>query len=957
MVGRGDELRRLRAMVHPGGNPRVALVSGEAGVGKTRLIQELLADVPAGVPVLSGQAEQGAMGRPYQLLLEAVAPVVSGWKQVPAELRPWDGALTALLGPVAVGLTSQECQCSSDELARAATELVRYLVGGGPGLVVFEDLHWADAESLGLFRHLAASPQLPVLLVGTFRPEDLDRRHVTDLLSAIERQHQVEHLELRRLSVEEVRALVSAVRGDAAPYAAAADLHRRTAGNPFFLEELLLAAGPAGVDRLADLPLPATLTEAVLRHLDGLEGDQRLVVDAAAILGQRIPFDLLAAVTGLGEERLVDVLRALVGQSLLVEEDTDVFAFRHALTREAVAGRLLGRERRRLHEKALAALQESGSDDWAALAYHAEGANRWDDVVVAARAGAAYYLRTGATFQALRLAEMGLAEMDADLELLELATRAAWAVGLPESAIDRAEQWRRLAETTGDAEALSRAIRMLARLRWEAGDVAAHRALVAAAGEVREQLPVGEARAWVANLMAESAMLTGRNREAVKWAHEARQLLAVDPAGAAGVDPALVAAIDVNQGSALSGLGGQEDEAEALLLQGLDEAEAAGDFQSALRAINNLAHMVFRRWPIDRAGALLDRMGRLIERSGREDWRPSWRVLRATYFAHMVGDLGAAQSELIDIGTPAQRAWASLVTAELAMESAGAGGLAVAAEIFAALPVAREPTGMEEELVITYGLRARLAAQQGDLGRLRELLRCLAGALCDYQGHHESGSGDLWYHALVSALRAGLPAVEVDELLAAVAGPDGGLGASQPADPAWIAHLDGALAEARRQPAEAARAYEAAAAPSAVRRSPPALADAHLGAARALLALDRHNEARSHAEAARGILARWPGWRRDEADALLHRLGQARGEASGIGDLTTRELEVAALVARGLTNGQIAARLFISTKTASVHVSNILRKLELTSRRDLAAWAAEHVPATSVGPDRSGPPG
>ncbi len=77
-----------------------------------------------------------------------------------------------------------------------------------------------------------------------------------------------------------------------------------------------------------------------------------------------------------------------------------MFAFRHALTREAVAGRLLGRERRRLHEKALAALQESGSDDWAALAYHAEGANRWDDVVVAARAGAAYYLRTGATYQA-----------------------------------------------------------------------------------------------------------------------------------------------------------------------------------------------------------------------------------------------------------------------------------------------------------------------------------------------------------------------------------------------------------------------------------------------------------------------------------------------------------------------------------------------------------------------------
>ena len=109
--------------------------------------------------------------------------------------------------------------------------------------------------------------------------------------------------------------------------------------------------------------------------------------------------------------------------------------------------------------------------------------------MVAARAGAACYLRTGATYQALRLAEMGLAEMDGDLELLELATRAAWSVGLPgQSRWTRAEQWRRLAEVVGDSEAQSHAIRVLARLRWEAGDVAGHYAMVEAAGEVAERL-------------------------------------------------------------------------------------------------------------------------------------------------------------------------------------------------------------------------------------------------------------------------------------------------------------------------------------------------------------------------------------------------------------------------------------------------------------------------------------
>ena len=133
----------------------------------------------------------------------------------------------------------------------------------------------------------------------------------------------------------------------------------------------------------------------------GLDNDLAYALRALQEIAGKSVWDV-NAITNAVRDRLVDVLRALVGQSLIVEEDTDVFAFRHALTREAVAGRLLGRERRRLHEKALAALQESGSDDWAALAYHAEGANRWDDVVVAARAGAAFYLRTGATYQALR---------------------------------------------------------------------------------------------------------------------------------------------------------------------------------------------------------------------------------------------------------------------------------------------------------------------------------------------------------------------------------------------------------------------------------------------------------------------------------------------------------------------------------------------------------------------------
>ncbi len=120
-----------------------------------------------------------------------------------------------------------------------------------------------------------------------------------------------------------------------------------------------------------------------------------------------------------------------------------MFAFRHALTREAIAGRLLGRERRRLHEKALAAIQESGGDDWAAVAWHAQGAGRYDELVEAARSGAWSYLQQGSTAEALRLAETGLSEADRDLDLLAAASKAAWMIGLQSLAIEHGERWHR----------------------------------------------------------------------------------------------------------------------------------------------------------------------------------------------------------------------------------------------------------------------------------------------------------------------------------------------------------------------------------------------------------------------------------------------------------------------------------------------------------------------------------
>src|ERR687895_256916 len=393
--------------------------------------------------------------------------------------------LRLLLAPVAPRLAGHSArEFGQEELLAAAVALVRELTGPQGALLVFEDLHWADAESIALFGRLAVTPDLRLLLAGTFRPEGVGRRHpLVELLAELERQRVV-----------------------------------------------------------------ATI--------------------ALDLLGRRISFDLLAAVTGSGEDGLIAILRHLVAENVMVEEEPDLFAFRHALTREAIAGRLLGRERRRLHEKALAAIQEAGGDDWAAVAWHAQGAGRYDELVEAARAGAWSYLQQGSTAEALRLAETGLSEADRDLDLLAAASKAAWMIGLQSPAIEHGERWHREAAASGDPELEARALIHLARLYWEARDFQRQWQTVWAALRVAQPLGQGVTLARAYSLVAEAHMLNDRQAEAVEWADKA--LAMADAVGS----PAVRASALVNKGTALADTPDRHDEGMALLEQAVAEAQA-----------------------------------------------------------------------------------------------------------------------------------------------------------------------------------------------------------------------------------------------------------------------------------------------------------------------------------------------------------------------------------------------
>ena len=375
MIGRTTALTRLDRLVSStvgeGGDdlPAVALVAGEAGVGKTRLLQELVSSLPAGTPVLVGQAEPGSLGRPLDLVRAML-----------------DDSPTDLVDARAV-----------------AVDAVAARIGEGPALVVFEDLHWADSDSVGVFEQLAAMALPCLTLIATYRPDELTSRLPGgEMVVRLERRRDVHRVHLERLDHHEVAAFVAAVYGRPVGTAVVDALRSRTGGNPFFLEEILVAAGDVEPEALADQPLPWTLAELVSRQLDGLSADQRRVIEAAAVLGPRAPFDVVAVLANRSEEQLIADLRRLVERGLLVEEDDDKFSFRHELVRDAVEDQLLGRERRRLHERALELLRQAMVTDLADLARHAAGAGHYDEMVELARDGVRHYLDIGATHQALR---------------------------------------------------------------------------------------------------------------------------------------------------------------------------------------------------------------------------------------------------------------------------------------------------------------------------------------------------------------------------------------------------------------------------------------------------------------------------------------------------------------------------------------------------------------------------
>jgi DNA-binding SARP family transcriptional activator len=461
LVGRDAPLAKLRALWTRSvrESRQLACVAGEPGIGKTRLVAELAAELQReGAVVLYGRAEEESLA-PYQPLVECLREQLRLPLDLPveseelAELLP--EAAARLPGPAPSALGEGPAHGARLRLFEAVGATLDAIGAGRRLVLVLDDLHWADQPTLRLLVHLAARPAGPLrLVVAAYRDTDVDDDHVlAAALVDLRRELPVTRIELAGLDRDGVAALVEGSTGRTPEPADVRALLDRTAGNPFFVEELVGAG---------DASLPGSVTDAVLRRVAALGGAARPVLVAAAVAGPDFELALVAEVAGLSSEEVLDVLDGAVRARLVVElpDEPERYTFAHALVRDALTGPLSSARRARLHRLVASALEPRAADDpdryLAPLAHHAlEAATTTDDAERAAALAE----------QAARRARAVLAYEDA----AELLRRAAAVLSrLGRDPARRAELLCGLAEAEGRAGAGEPA-RAAAR---EAGDLA-----------------------------------------------------------------------------------------------------------------------------------------------------------------------------------------------------------------------------------------------------------------------------------------------------------------------------------------------------------------------------------------------------------------------------------------------------------------------------------------------------
>jgi DNA-binding CsgD family transcriptional regulator len=979
-VGRRGELAALVALLRRAerGEPGFAIIAGEAGVGKTRLVGELTAHAAeAGFTVLTGHCvELGAEGLPLAPLIDALRTL--------ARTTAAD-ELADVLGPARRGLGRLLPELDPDGAAQPPAEgnqvaqllelvlgLLDRLSARRPLMLALEDLHWADQSTRELVAFLVRSLRgVRVLLLATYRSDELNRRHpLRPLVASWERLRSVEHTELRRFDHDEVAAQLGAIFA-AEPAPGLVDLvFDRSGGNAYLVEEL------AGVVRGGGDPadLSPSLLDVLLSRVDALsEGAQRLL-RVAAVAGRSVPEGLLAEISGVGEAEFYAGLREAVESHLLVVDHTGRgYTFRHALTRDAVYDDMLPGERGRLHAAYGEALTRDPSlagDTGlvgnagavaAALAHHWYAALDLPRALPASIAAARHALTTFAPAEARRHLERALeiwprvpdAEQRTGIdqaEVASLAGEAAYTAGDLDRSVSLFDQALALLPAEGDA--VRRAL-VLERRAHSLRDSGREADSIMTLEQALALLPADQVtRAHAVVLSSLAACLWRTNDLATTMSMAARAVQVAREVGAAqqeadasitlgmvriycdasieGVDDlraGLALALDI--GAPLGALRGYVNLSDVLEFLGRhDEAVEAARAGIALAGRVGLARSL---------GAFLT--GNLIESLLRTGgWSEAGRLAAQALNAMPEGVFAATVLQL---------------RAELAAMCGRYPD--AAADLHAARRALGQSTDGQFAMTVLY-TDALTALGRGDLGAARRLA---AAGLADYGSPMfvRYAWPLLWLAARIEADEATLARDRREEVPAGTSERCGELASIAAGLAARTAPSCGyralVTAELTRAAGEAdVTAWSAAAQAWQGAGEPYPLAYTLLRLAEAAAAAgDRPAAARSvrRAHTLASEVGAMPIAQEAEALARRARLSLAEPAEPAVAPpaadplarfgLTEREREILALLSVGRSNPQIAQALFISPKTASVHVSNILAKLGVDSRVEAAAVA------------------
>jgi DNA-binding CsgD family transcriptional regulator len=950
LIGRAAETAALGEALAEArsGRGRLVLVEGDAGIGKTRLVEDFAAQVD-GVRVLAGGGIPLASDTPY-------APVL-GIMQALARLHP----------PAAAGLLAQAAPGAADpfgttRLFAAAADAVRAVAVGTPLVLVVEDLHWADASTRGLVSFLARGIRAdPVLVVATVRAEELDpARPVSVLIGELARMPHAERLVLAPLDRAGVAALVEAITGVAPSTRLTGRLLQRAAGNPFFTEELL-AAGPDA------LTLPASVGEVLAALVARLLAAAQRVLGAASVLGRAVPHQLLAAVAEAAD--LDDGLAAAVSHRLL-EPVGDGYRFRHPLIQETLYGRLLPPARQALHAHAAAALAElrppaapAGRAGHAVqVAFHWQQAGQDSKALSAAVRAGDLAQAAHAPAEALAQYTLAIAAWDNlpdpqaaagvdEVSLLERAAEAASAAGDNTSAQEMARQ--ALARTGPAAGPVRAALRLerLGRFSWLAGDLAASRQAYEEALRVIPRQP-SAARARVLAATAQSLMLRSLYLSSRGYAEQA--VAVAQTVGARAEE----AHARNTLGTAMASLGCHADGIE-MIRSGLRITRQLGDDIEAARCQVNLATSLAEA-----------RLAADAVRAGEEGIRETTALGLGR--GHATAILGGVLEALYQLGrwdeiharvttalNDESEPWPTVAVLMARCRVALArGDLNAAAADLAAMTAVPGATGDAYYGADLASLDAALAAARGDLA--------LATARAGDALTIAASTDDLVRHLGLAAMAIRIEADTLDsarhsghradpaatraraERILAPAGDAMTRVANAGGCASPVFSLLRTLADAELSripgPADPSQWDQVAASELA---GPYLAGYARLQQAAGLLARRRRREATvalRDAENTARLVAAAPMSAEITALARRARIDLAAPAPVPPPDpdpagLTPREREVITLLSNGLSNAEIGRTLYISEKTASVHVSNILRKLGVTSRLQAAAAA------------------